>query len=575
MPSLCYTEERKRFDSDGSIHLKEVGKCMIRFVRVLSLALSGIVLARFLGLAQSAQTDPSLQAEVWDSLREGLTVAVTRVSEFLPNLIVALVILIVGWIVAKIIGALFNRGLRRLWLRQQTDAAAQERWARVSRVSGRLAYWVVMVFVLMGFFWALQLDILVQPLNRLLEQVFTYLPQLVGAGLILLIAWLAAILLRTALTELLQRTRLSEWLQQRLDESGIEAETTSEAVPEPETGSQALGQAVFWIVLLVGLVAALNALQLSAVTDPLENMLTDFLAFVPNLVAAGLILLVGLFVIRLIRTVTANLLATTGLDSWSERIGIQRAMAGQALSQGLAWAVYVLLLIPILIAAFDALDIQAITQPAVRMLESVLTAIPLILEAALILVLAYAVARLLETGVQRILEGIDFDVLPERLGMRQSQLPREVRSPSQVVAKLALVAVMLFATMEAARAIGFSGMAELIREFIVFGANVLFALAIVGLGLYFAQLARDLVISAMGRDRGSLLSNVVRYAIIVFAIALALPRLGVPSNIVEIAFGIPLLAAAVAVAIAFGIGGRDIAARQLDSWLGSRDQDHE
>jgi hypothetical protein len=408
-----------------------------------------------------------------------------------------------------------------------------------------------------------------------LEQVFTYLPQLVGAGLILLIAWLAALLLRTAITELLQRTRLNEWLQRRLDEGGVDEETSAEAVPEAETGSAALGQAVFWIVLLVGLVAALNALQLSAVTDPLENMLTGFLAFVPNLVAAGLILLVGLFVIRLIRTVTANLLATTGLDSWSERIGVQRALAGQSLSQGLAWAVYVLLLIPILIAAFDALDIQAITQPAVRMLESVLTAIPLILEAALILALAYAVARLLETGARRVLEGIDFDVLPERLGMRQSQLPREVRSPSQVVAKLALVAVMLFATMEASRAIGFSGMAELIREFIVFGANVLFALAIVGLGLYFAQLARDLVISAMGRDRGSLLSNVVRYAIIVFAIALALPRLGVPSNIVEIAFGIPLLAAAVALAIAFGIGGRDVAARQLDSWLGSRDDDRD
>jgi len=548
---------------------------MVRFLRALSLALSGVALARIPALAQSDQTDQPLQAEVWDSLRQGLSTAVTRVSEFLPNLIVALVILIVGWIVAKIIGALFSRGLRRLWLREPTDTTEQDRWARVVRVSGRLAYWIAMVFVLMGFFWALQLDILVQPLNRLLEQVFTYLPQLVGAGLILLVAWLAALLLRTAITELLQRTRLSEWLQRRLDETGVEQETAADTVPEPESGSQALGQAVFWIVLLVGLVAALNALQLSAVTDPLESMLTGFLAFVPNLVAAGLILLVGLFVIRLIRTVTANLLATTGLDSWSERIGIQRALAGQPLSQGLAWAAYVLLLIPILIAAFDALDIQAITQPAVRMLESVLTAIPLVLEAALILALAYAVARLLETGARRILEGIDFDVLPERLGMRQSQLPREVRSPSQVVAKLVLVAVMLFATMEASRAIGFSGMAELIREFIVFGANVLFALAIVGLGLYFAQLARDLVISAMGRDRGRLLSNVVRYAIIVFAIALALPRLGVPSNIVEIAFGIPLLAGAVALAIAFGIGGRDIAARQLDSWLGSRDDGHE
>ncbi len=547
---------------------------MARVVRVFTLALSEIFLASVSALAQANEAERAVQVEVWDAIRQGLSSAVTRVSEFLPNLIVALVILILGWIVAKIIGALFNRGLRRLRLRREMDATEQERWARVSRISGRLAYWIAMAFVLMGFFWALQLDILVQPLNRLLEQVFTYLPQIVGAGFILLVSWLVALLLRTAVTELLQRTRLDEWLRGRLDASGV-AEPPVEAGTDAETGSDALGQAIFWIVLLVGLVAALNALQLQAITAPLEGMLTDFLAFVPNLVAAGLILFVGLFVIRLIRTVSANLLATTGLDSWSERVGIQRALAGQPLSAGLAWVIYVLLLIPILIATFDALDIQAITQPAVRMLESILTAIPMIFEAALILGLAYAVARLLETAVRRILEGIDFDVLPERLGMRASQLPREVRSPSQVVAKLVLVAVMLFAAMEAARAVGFTGMAELVREFIVFGANVLFALVIVGLGLYFAQLARDLVVSAVGRDRGGLLSNVVRYAIVVFAIALALPRLGVPANIVEIAFGIPLLAAAVAVAIAFGIGGRDIAARRLDAWLGSGDEERE
>ena len=134
------------------------------------------------------------------------------------------------------------------------------------------------------------------------------------------------------------------------------------------------------------------------------------------------------------------------------------------------------------------------------------------------------------------------------------------RTPSEIVGSLVLVAVLLFATVEALRLLGFAVLADLLAEFIQLGGQILLGLLVFAVGLYLANLAADLIRSSDAAHAG-LLALVARVAILVLAGAMALRQMGIANEIVNLAFGLLLGAIAVAAAIAFGFGGREIAGR--------------
>jgi hypothetical protein len=118
------------------------------------------------------------------------------------------------------------------------------------------------------------------------------------------------------------------------------------------------------------------------------------------------------------------------------------------------------------------------------------------------------------------------------------------------------------------RLLGFASVAELTTQFTAFAGQVILGLAIFGLGLYLANLASN-TIQASGAAQAGLLAMAARVSILVLAGAMALGQMGVASDIINMAFGLLIGAIAVAVALAFGLGGREIAGRELDKWLDS------
>ena len=165
-----------------------------------------------------------------------------------------------------------------------------------------------------------------------------------------------------------------------------------------------------------------------------------------------------------------------------------------------------------------------------------------------------------------LLAGIGFDTIPARLGLTTGVAAVGRRTPSQVVGTLVLVAVMLFATVEALRLLGFVVLADLVAEFIQLGGQILLGLVIFAIGLYLAGLAEDLVRSS-GTANAGLLGLLARVAVLVLSGAMALRQMGIANEIVNLAFGLLLGAVAVAAAIAFGFGGREIAGRELERWV--------
>jgi hypothetical protein len=160
-----------------------------------------------------------------------------------------------------------------------------------------------------------------------------------------------------------------------------------------------------------------------------------------------------------------------------------------------------------------------------------------------------------------------FNAILARLGLGQEPQEGE-RTPSEVVGYLVLVAVMLFAGIEALNLLNFELLAEGLAQLTAFAGQVILGLIIFAFGLYFANLAAT-TIRSTGTAQSGLLAVAARVAILVLAGAMALRQMGLANEIVNMAFGLILGAIAVAVALAFGLGGREVAARQLEGWIES------
>ena len=161
-------------------------------------------------------------------------------------------------------------------------------------------------------------------------------------------------------------------------------------------------------------------------------------------------------------------------------------------------------------------------------------------------------------------ESTGFDRLLGRLGLKFKRGEGgSTGSGSELIGHLVVVAVMLFAAVEALRLLAFEQLAVLVSSFVVFFFNVLLGIVIFGLGMYLANLASRAIQSS---GQSGLLATVARVSILVLAGAMALRQMNVAEDIINLAFGLVLGAAAVAAAVAFGMGGRDLARQELERW---------
>ncbi len=476
---------------------------------------------------------------------------------YLLNFGGAVLILIGGWILALLISATVRKALEKTSIDNQLASKMGMDPSKVNleAVIGKIIYYIIMVFVLIAVFQALRLTIVTEPLSRLLEGIFAFGPNLLAAGLLALIAWVLASLLRFIVSKALAASKLDDKLTQQV---GVQQEGRP---PMSET----LATIVYWFIWLLFLPNILDALNLQGLLQPIQTMLNDLLGYLPNVFGAAIILLIGWFLARIIRQIVTNFLAAVGTDNLGERFGVSTATGGQALSTVIGTVVYVLVLIPVLIAGLQALQIEAISGPATNMLTTLLNAIPAIFGAMIILGITYFIARLVAGLVTTLLSTIGFNRVLSLIGLG-GQAQAGQRTPSEVVGYVVLVALMLFATVEAADLLGFTILAELVANFLSFAGQILVGIIVLGIGLYLANVARTLILSTAGAN-ANLLAQVARIAIIILTVAMGLRQMGIANDIVNLAFGLLLGAVAIAVALAFGLGSRDIAAREVESLL--------
>ena len=461
-----------------------------------------------------------------------------------PGILGAIVILVVGWLIAVVARAATYRALGALHVNRRVSESTQQR-VNVERAVAVGVFWIIMLITLIGVFNSLHIEPAGRPFDALLVQVFVYLPRIAAAVLLLLVAWIVASLVRAGVTRALAATSLDERLSR---EAGMTAMSAS------------AGNVLFWLIILLFIPAIVGALDLQGLLAPVRGMVDKVTGMLPNIFAAALIAFVGWLLAKLLRGLATNLLAAAGIDRFGANAGVAPTVR---LSQVIGTLVFVFVFVPALIAALDALQVEAISRPATDMLQIILRAVPDIIAAALILLITWYVARFAALLLTSILAGLGFDAFPGRMGIRYLS---GTLSPSVLAGRLVMFFAMLFAVVEAANRLGFTQVRDIVSAFIQFGADVLLGGFILVVGFWLANLAYEQIRRASG-ERATVVARIARYAILGLVLAMGLRAMGIADDIVNLAFALTLGAIAVALALSFGLGGREAAGRQMEYWL--------
>lgn len=425
--------------------------------------------------------------------------------------------------------------------------------------------------------------------NQLTDMVAVYGVPILKALMILLIGWIIAKVISTVTKKLLERTQLDDKLASTL--SG--GRTAGKKVEE------GISRFIFWLIMLFVLMAVFEALQLRIITQPINTFVTKIVAFIPQLLAAGALALIAWVVATALRLVVQNLLSAFRLDDKvSKSTGDTRKVA---LTSTLADGVYYLVFLLFLPQIIDALDMDGLT-PVKDMVGEILAFLPNLFGALIVFFIFYLVARIVQRLVTNLLASIGFDNLPRWLGFEEKStivtpasadttvqpstataptpapgaaatattppaggaLPRRM-SASTLAGYVAFVALIFMGAIQAFKTMELVVISSLAEELLAGLFNLLIACVIFGFGLFLARLAYRAVL-ASGHSQAQLLASIARIAVLVFTAAMALNRADLAPEIVNLAFGALLVGLALATGLAFGLGGREAAARTIEEW---------
>jgi len=309
---------------------------------------------------------------------------------------------------------------------------------------------------------------------------------------------------------------------------------------------------VYYLIVLFVLIAVLAKMGLTDVLDPLKGMANQFMGYIPNIIGAGIVGYVG----YILATIISDFVGM-GLGKADEQLALRTGNNDIQVSKLGKTFVFAAILLPIIVAALGILDIEAISGPATAMIEKLMAAIPNIIAAGIILAVTYFVAKFVVQILGGILDGMNIDAMPEKLGVTGIFTP--TFTPTKLIGGAIMFFAMLTGITAAVDQLNIGIISEIMARVLEFGGGILIGGVILVIGNFLSMLAHN----AISKSSPGM-ADLARFAILGLVLAMGLRAMGLADNIVNLAFGLTLGAVAVAAALAFGFGGRDAAKRIAD-----------
>lgn len=366
------------------------------------------------------------------------------------------------------------------------------------------------------------------------NRIANFLPGLLGALVVLLIGWLIARGVKALIVAMLKKT---SWDEKVFGRSNV------------GNTNVFVANIFYYIIMILVILIVLEILGINRVLVPLQNMVNQFLLFIPNLVAAFLIAFVGYILAKFV----SSLIQIGGgfLDRWIEKTGFTDT---DKLIRIVRSVVFILIFIPFIIQALNALQLNAISGPANNLLSSFIAIIGQILIAALVLFIFIWGGKLISGLLRDLLISLGLDRAAEKIQI-QNMIGAN-QSLSRIIANLFFFFIVFLGAITASDILRLDRLTEVLNQLLEISGQIIFGLVILAIGNYISLLIYNSMVKS---SDNTFIAGVMRWATLALFIALALRTMGIANEIVELAFALTLGAIAVAVALSYGLGGREAA----------------
>ncbi|MGB6231160.1 MAG: mechanosensitive ion channel [Litorimonas sp.] len=322
----------------------------------------------------------------------------------------------------------------------------------------------------------------------------------------------------------------------------------------------ALGTAGFWLTLLFFIPPFLGFLNLGEYGRPIADIFRGIALFLPNLFGAALILGIGYVIAKIAQNATTTTLRAAQVDTLMTRFGVTEATGSKgSLASAIGTLVFVLIIVPAIIGALGRLGIEEISTPLSGLLDDFVDFVPNLIIATVILGLSIFIARFVSNFLKGFLPTLGFDnsvntlmSIDDGKGLRFA--------PSSLAGNLAFLVIVVLGLTAALNELGVEFLSDTFQQVVAFGGQLLRAAILIMIGVFLANFISR-IMAGMISPR---IAEFFRYVAILIFVFLGLSSLDPNGDIIPTAFGALVIGAAVAGALAFGIGGRDWAGQVLE-----------
>ncbi len=342
------------------------------------------------------------------------------------------------------------------------------------------------------------------------------------------------------------------WILAVVGKKVVEKITGSISVLNRHEGlPQSAGKLTYYFIILITTVAVLEVIGLKYVTEPFIDLLNKVASYLPNLIGAAVILVVGIFFAKVAKEFINSLLETFQIEELGKKYGIED------LGGAIGNLVYLFIVLFVAIAALNALQIKAITEPAISMLTTILNAIPRIVAAVVVFGIIFFVGKVVAGVTAKIVDELNIDELAKEIGISSDKLKFD-----ELVKYLIFTFAVLLGLSQAFHYLEAEALYQLTYNFTVIAFKLVVAAVIIFAGAYLGNLFEK-------RTENKTLGKGIKYAFIVASILIALPYVDVSPQIIEIVVLSLSLGVGLAFALAFGLGGKEVAGELLKKLLDS------
>lgn len=379
--------------------------------------------------------------------------------------------------------------------------------------------------------------------KALSEKFGSALPSVFGALIVLILGFILAKIVKGIVKRLMSKTNIDEKLGEKMH-TGFRID-------------KFVAKLVYYLVIVFTLLVVLNMMGADSVLAPLENMLSQFTGYLPNILGAGIIGFAGYMIATIVSEMTGFL--SERLEAWGGKLGL--STGSLSLSKLLKQIVFVIVFVPILILALDTLKMEAISKPATEMLSTMMAAIPKIFAAFILVGVFYIVGKYVVNFLRGLLYNLGVDRYAEVMGIQEIMGNTTL---SSMIGKLAMFFIMFTGVIAAVGKLELGPVEAILNDIFHISGRVFFGLVILVGGLAISKIATRMLEQS---NNNGMFVPIIKFAIMGIFLAFALHTMGIAESIVNLAFGLTLGSIAVAFALSFGLGGRAAAGKQMESFF--------